>query len=38
MLVTLTTGLTEHYDDEPFAQGGQGTIHLSRYRSWVIKL
>ena len=38
MLVTLTTGLTEHYDDEPFSQGGQGTLHLSRDGRWVIKL
>ena len=38
MLVTLTNGTTEPYDDEPFAQGGQGTLHLSRDRQWVVKL
>ncbi len=38
MLITLTNGTTEHYDDEPFAQGGQGVLHLSRDRRWVVKL
>ncbi|MCC7448577.1 MAG: hypothetical protein IT324_14250 [Anaerolineae bacterium] len=38
MLVTFTNGSTEHYDDEPFAQGGQGTLHLSRDKRSVIKL
>jgi DNA-binding helix-hairpin-helix protein with protein kinase domain len=38
MLVTLANGTMEHYDDEPFAQGGQGALHLSKDRRWVIKL
>src|SRR5438477_835630 len=38
MLITLTSGTTEHYDDEPFAQGGQGALHLSKDRHWVVKL
>lgn len=38
MLVTLRDGSTEAYEDEPFAQGGQGTLHLSRDKRSVIKL
>ena len=38
MLITLNNGVAEQYDDEPFAQGGQGTLHLSRDKRWVVKL
>jgi DNA-binding helix-hairpin-helix protein with protein kinase domain len=38
MLVTLSDGSTEPYEDEPFAQGGQGTLHLSLDKRFVIKL
>ncbi len=38
MLVTLTDGTTDHYESEPFAQGGQGSLHLSRDKRWVVKL
>jgi len=38
MQVTLKDGSTDYYDDEPFASGGQGTLHLSRDKRWVIKL
>lgn len=38
MLVTLADGTYDNYDDDAFAQGGQGTLHLSRDRRWVAKL
>ncbi len=38
MLVTLSDGSTEPYEDVPFAQGGQGTLHLSLDKRYVIKL
>src|SRR5579872_138467 len=38
MLITLNNGVAEQYDDEPFAQGGQGTLHLSRDKRFVVKL
>ncbi len=38
MLVTLRDGTTEQYDDDPFASGGQGMLHLSRDKRSVIKL
>ncbi len=38
MLITLNDGTTEQYEDEPFARGGQGTLHLSRDKRWVVKL
>ncbi|HLY25675.1 MAG TPA: serine/threonine-protein kinase [Aggregatilineales bacterium] len=38
MLITLRNGQTEQYEDEPFASGAQGTLHLSRDKRWVVKL
>ncbi len=38
MLVRLNNGSTEYYDGDPFAQGGQGSLHLSRDKHSVIKL
>ncbi len=38
MLITLRNGQTEQYEDEPFASGAQGTLHLSRDKQWVVKL
>src|SRR5258708_18403460 len=38
MLITLNDGTTEQYDDEPFARGGQGVLHLSRDKRSVVKL
>ena len=38
MLITLKDGTTEQYVDEPFATGGQGILHLSRDKRWVVKL
>jgi DNA-binding helix-hairpin-helix protein with protein kinase domain len=38
MLVTLNNGTLEQYDDDPFAQGGQGSLYLSKDKRSVIKL
>src|ERR1700736_4622301 len=38
MQVTLGNGKVEYYEDAPFTQGGQGTLHLSLDRQSVIKL
>jgi len=38
MLITLKDGTTEQYNDDPFASGAQGTLHLSRDKRWVVKL
>jgi DNA-binding helix-hairpin-helix protein with protein kinase domain len=38
MLVRFQDGTTDYYDDEPFASGGQGMLHLSKDKRWVIKL
>lgn len=38
MQVMLTDGTLEQYDDEAFTSGGQGTLHLSKDKRWVIKL
>jgi DNA-binding helix-hairpin-helix protein with protein kinase domain len=38
MRVALEDGTTEDYEDEPFNDGGQGRLYLSRDRKHVIKL
>lgn len=38
MIITFSDGTSEQYDDEPFASGGQGTLHLSHDRRSVVKL
>jgi len=38
MQITFTDGTTENYEEEPFAQGGQGTLHLSQDKRSVVKL
>ncbi|MEP7289608.1 MAG: hypothetical protein ABI947_27985 [Chloroflexota bacterium] len=38
MIVVLKDGSRDFYDDEPFASGGQGTLHLSKDKRWVVKL
>jgi hypothetical protein len=38
MRVVLEDGTTEDYEDEPFNDGGQGRLYLSRDRKHVIKL
>ncbi|MFQ3536836.1 MAG: hypothetical protein SNJ58_13270 [Aggregatilineales bacterium] len=36
--VTLDDGTTEEYEDQPFTDGGQGSLHLSRDKKHVVKL
>jgi DNA-binding helix-hairpin-helix protein with protein kinase domain len=38
MLVKFRDGSTDYYDDEPFASGGQGTLHYSKNKQYVLKL
>src|SRR5215813_6276455 len=38
MQVMLTDGTLEQYEDEAFTFGGQGTLHFSKDKRWVIKL
>ncbi|MCS6872698.1 MAG: hypothetical protein RML95_09475 [Anaerolineae bacterium] len=38
MRILLDDGTTEEYEDEPFSEGGQGRLYLSRDKKHVIKL
>src|SRR4051812_16899663 len=38
MLVKCSDGTVDHYEDDPFASGGQGLLYLSRDKRSVIKL